>query len=98
MIPFTRRAGQQLSELRDHYEALGRIEAILNLAAAMQEASDAIERDPTAGLPAPRPYPQLARSGWAWIKARRYWVAYSTIPASVITAVFYESANIPGRI
>ena len=98
MIPFTRRAEQQLAELRDHYEALDRIEAILNLLAAVQEASDAIERNPAAGYPAPRPYPQLARSGWAWVKTRRYWVAYSTAPALVITAVFYESANIPGRV
>lgn len=91
MIPFTRRAEQQLADLRDHYEDLGRIEAILNLLAAVEEASDVTERDPTAGLPAPRPYPQLARPGWAWIKARRYWFACGTTPALVITAVFYEN-------
>jgi hypothetical protein len=52
---------------------------------------------PAAGLPAPQPYPQLARPGVAWIKAGRYWIAYTTAAAPVIVGVFYETANIPGR-
>jgi hypothetical protein len=66
--------------------------------AAIQDASDAIERDPMAGLPAPRPYPQLARSGQAWVKAGRYWIAYRRRPRLVIAAVFYDAANIPKRL
>ena len=98
MIPFSREAEQHVTALRLHYESLDRYEAIINLLAALQEASDAIKRDPMAGLSAPRPYPQLARPGQAWVKAGRYWVAYRSHPSLVIAAVFYEAANIPNRI
>jgi plasmid stabilization system protein ParE len=98
LISFSRQAAKQLANLRDHYEALDRLDAVRNLAAAMQQASDAIEHDPAAGLPAPRPYPQLARPGLAWVKAGRYWVAYTTAPRLLITGVFYDAANIPNRI
>ncbi len=56
-----------------------------------------IERSPAAGLPAPRPYPEVARAGRAWIKAGRYWVSYRTTKPLVILGVFYEAADIPGR-
>jgi hypothetical protein len=49
-------------------------------------------------LSAPRPYPDLARPGLAWIKAGRYWIAYRTKPRVIIVAVFYDTANIPGRL
>ena len=65
---------------------------------AMQEAADRIEADPAAGLPAPRPYPELARPGRAWVKAGRYWVLYRTTAPPVIIAVFFETADIPGRL
>jgi hypothetical protein len=32
------------------------------------------------------------------VKAGRYWVAYNTTQPPVIVAVFYETANIPGRL
>ena len=54
--------------------------------------------NPGAGLSAPRPYPALAQKGRAWIKAGRYWIAYRTKPRLLIVAVFYETANIPGRL
>ncbi len=41
--------------------------------AALAEVEDKIARG-VVGLPAPRPYPWLARPGWAWLKAGRYWV------------------------
>lgn len=66
--------------------------------AALQEASDTIERAPEGGLPAPRAYPQLARPGLAWMKAGRYWIAYRINPYPVIAAVFYEAADIPRRL
>jgi hypothetical protein len=65
---------------------------------ALAEAERKIERNSAAGLAAPRPYPHLAEQGRAWVKAGRYWVAYSTTQPSVIVAVFYETANIPGRL
>jgi hypothetical protein len=44
------------------------------------------------------PYPHVARPGRAWIKAGRYCIAYNTAHPPVIAAVFYETANIPGRL
>lgn len=96
MIGFTARAARQVAELRDHYEREQRPEASRNLDAALDEAARRIERDPAAGLPAPRPYPALARPGQAWTKAGAYWIRYST-RTPVITGVFYERADIPRR-
>jgi hypothetical protein len=33
-----------------------------------------------------------------WIKEGRYWIAYNPAPEPTIVAIFYESANIPGRL
>jgi hypothetical protein len=57
-----------------------------------------IEHNPATGLPAPRPYPQLARPGQAWVKAGRYWIAYRRRPRLVIAAVFFDTANFPKRL
>ncbi|MDA8252325.1 MAG: hypothetical protein M0Z28_24600 [Rhodospirillales bacterium] len=97
MIAYTRKATRQVTTLRDHYEEKDRPEALANLAAALNEAERRIERNPGAGLPAPRPYPALARPGRAWIKMGRYWIAYSTTAPPVIVGVFYDTADIPGR-
>jgi plasmid stabilization system protein ParE len=98
LIGFTARAAQQFQNLREHYEDRERPEAVRGLIAAMQEAERRIESNPAGGLAAPRPYPRLARPGWAWVKAGRYWVAYSTTQPPVIVAVFYETADIPRRV
>ena len=91
------KADSQIVNLRQHYEALGRTEALDAFEAALEAAERKIDRDPSGGVPAPRPYPFLARPGQAWIKSGRYWIAYSTVPPPVIIGVFYETANIPGR-
>jgi plasmid stabilization system protein ParE len=98
LIEYSARAVRQIEELRHHYEDRERIEAILALDAALDEAERKIESNPAAGLSAPRPYPHLARRGRAWVKAGRYWVAYTATQPPVITAVFYDTANIPGRV
>lgn len=98
MIGFTAKAERQINALRRHYERLERPEAIHNLIAAVQEAAGKIEADPEAGLPAPRPYPALARPRRAWVQAGRYWVLYRTTTPPVIVAVFYDAADIPGRL
>jgi plasmid stabilization system protein ParE len=97
VIGLSRRAEAQIDRLLRHYERLGRVEASRNLLTALETASVQIERDPAVGVPAPRPYPQLARPGRAWVKVGRYWFAYRWHPPLVIAAVFYESADIPRR-
>jgi plasmid stabilization system protein ParE len=91
-------AGRQVRELQRHYRNLGRPEAIRGLAAALETAWRAITTTPRAGLPAPRPYPRLAQPGTLWLKSGRYWIAYRTQPSVAIVAVFFETANIPGRL
>jgi len=91
-------AGRQVRELQRHYRDLGRPEAIRGLAAALEAAWRPITTAPAAGLPAPRPYPWLAQPGRLWLKAGRYWIAYRTQPTTAIVAVFFDTANIPGRL
>jgi hypothetical protein len=75
-VKFSAGAIFQVDELRRHYLAKGRPEAARNLTAALRLAV----RQITAGksLPAPRPYPELAREGEAWTRAGRYWIAHTT--------------------
>lgn len=98
MIVYAARALRQIDDLHHHYKNLGHIEAILTLDAALYEAERKIEANPSGGLPAPRPYPRVARPGRAGVKAGRYWVAYTTTAPPVITAIFYDAADIPGRV
>jgi hypothetical protein len=98
LIGYTDEALEQVHALRRHYESLARDAAIRALDRALADSEAKIERAPDTGLPAPRSYPQLARPGLAWIKSGRYWVAYRTGPVPVIVAVFFETANIPGRL
>ena len=98
MIVLTPRAIRQVAALRRHYEGLGRSEAIRNLIVALEDAWRTIVGNPENGLPAPRPYPMLARPGRGWILSGRYWIAYNTRPPIAIVAVFYDSADIPGRL
>ncbi len=98
MIEYTRRAERQIDLLRQYYEAHQRLEALRNLDAALDEAEARIERDPGAGVPAPRPYPFLVRKGRGWIRVRRYWFAYSTAAPHVIVGVYYDTADIPNRV
>jgi hypothetical protein len=55
-----------------HYEALGRVEASINLPNALERAEARISETPEAGLPAPRPYPALAKAGRRWIVEGTY--------------------------
>ena len=97
MIALTPKAAHQLDALRWHYVERARLEALRNLAAAVTDAIVMIERNPGAGLAAPRPYPALAKAGRRWVKSGRYWVMYSTTQPPVITGIFHETADIPNR-
>jgi plasmid stabilization system protein ParE len=98
LIEYAPRARGQVIALRRHYESLDRPAALRGLVTALDQAERQIASNPAAGLPAPRPYPRLARPGVAWIKAGRYWISYTTTPSPVIVGVFYEIANIPRRV
>ena len=98
MIAYTPEAERQVDDLRQHYEDHERIEAVRALFAALNEAAREIVRNPASGLAAPRPYPALAEPGRAWVKTRRYWIAYSTTQPPVIVGVFYDAADIPRRV
>jgi plasmid stabilization system protein ParE len=98
LIEYTRKAERHIDLLRQHYETHQRLEALRNLDVAIDDAETRIAYEPDAGLPAPRPYPFLARKGRAWIKAGRYWFAYSNTVPPVIVGVFYDTADIPNRV
>ena len=74
-----------------------RANAIRNLVTAVRSAADRIARDPMKGLPAPRPYPDLARPGRTWVKSGVYWIAYRIDGEPIIAGIFHEAADIPGR-
>jgi plasmid stabilization system protein ParE len=100
MISLSPEAEAQLDGLIAHYEALGRVEASinLNLLNALERAKARIAETPEPGLPAPRPYPALAKAGRRWIIEGTYWISYSPTTPPVISGVFYAMADIPNRL
>ena len=98
MILLTPEARRHVRELYAYYEERDQPEAARALRKALTAASEKITTAPGAGLPAPRPYPRLARPGSTWLKSGRYWIGYQTQPTTAIVAVFFETANIPGRV
>ena len=99
MIPFSPRAKRQLDELTHHYADRGRDVAIDHLVDSIERASARYLANRGQFYDAPRPYPTLLRQGWRWTKEGRYWIAFSpTKGGPVIRAIFYDAANIPGRL
>jgi hypothetical protein len=74
------------------------MQAAINLLAALERASRRIVEAPNAGLPAPRPYPSLARPGFRWVKEGPYWISYMAVVAPIIVGVYHEAADIPNRV
>ena len=74
MRPLTPRAQIQLDALTERDEALGRDDAIHNLMTALVDVSNRIEAVAGLGLPAPRPYPEIANLnlGFRWLKMGSY--------------------------
>lgn len=100
MVRITEEARTQYLRLLRWYLAEGRPRAARNLEAAYGAAVERIESSPAASLAFPRPYPSLARYGFRWIKERRYWFAFADRgeDGPVITNVFDETADMPGRV
>jgi plasmid stabilization system protein ParE len=97
MIALSPEAEAQLDALIAHYEALGRLEASIHLLTALERARTRISERPEAGLPAPRPYPALAKAGRRWVIEGSYWISYSLTTPPIISGVFYAMADIPNR-
>jgi plasmid stabilization system protein ParE len=94
----TQEARQHVRALRAYYEERDRLEASRALRNALAAAWEKIATSSAPGQPAPRPYPHLVQPGRLWLKSGRYWIAYRIRPAPAIVAVFFETANIPGRL
>jgi len=88
LIGFTARAARQFLELRQHYEAKGRIDAIRGLIEATQEASRKIEQNQPTG--SRRPAPIRIWPGRAVRGSRRVGTGYLTAPRihPLLTACF----------
>ncbi|MBC7835540.1 MAG: hypothetical protein H7Y88_10650 [Phycisphaerales bacterium] len=96
MIALTPEAAAQIAEFERFYVEMTRPQALRNLGHALAEASLIIVNAPERGLPAPRPYPELAVLELSWLKRGRYWIAYdASVP--IIAGVFFETSAIPGR-
>jgi plasmid stabilization system protein ParE len=68
VVVLTPEAEAHLKGLILHYESLDRPAATRNMMTAVEAAKERIARAPAAGLPAPRPYPQLKKLGRLWLK------------------------------
>jgi hypothetical protein len=64
---------------------------------AVDAARARIAATPLAGMPAPRPYPNLKKPGRLWLKSGRYWISYSSRPL-VIIGIFFETVDIPRHV
>ncbi len=99
MIPLSPAAERQLNELTRYYAERERDAAIDNLVDCVERASARYQANRGLFYNAPRPYPSLLRPGWRWTKEGRYWFAFGrTESGAVIRAIFYDEADIPGRV
>jgi hypothetical protein len=65
---------------------------------AYEAAVEAIAAEPASWLGHPRPYPDLARYGFRWIKVHRYWFGYLPVANPIITNILDEVADIPTHV
>jgi hypothetical protein len=96
VISLTSEAIAQLNEFERYYIEKERPQALRNLGHALAEASLIILNAPERGLPAPRPYPDLAALALLWLKRGRYWIAYDPTKL-VIAGVFFDTGDISSR-
>ena len=99
MIPLSPAAERQLDELTRFYAERERDAAIGSLVDSVERGSARYLANEGLFYDAPRPYPALLRPGWRWTKEGRYWIAFGlTKSGPVIRAIFYDAADMPGRL
>jgi len=92
-------AAAQFDALLDYYMERNRDDAIRRLRVALGEALTKIDTVPDGGRTFPGPYRGIGRWPYRWIKVHRYWFAYAVEGGdSVITNIFFESADIENRL
>gem|GEM_PF-1636442 len=75
-----------------------RPDAARKLIETYDAAVEQIASGPRSWLTHPRPYPEIARYGFRWIKIHRYWFAYQPAQSPVITNIFDEAGDIPRQV
>jgi len=72
--------------------------AARRLIEAYGTAVEEIAGAPSSWFHHPRPYPELARYGFRWIKVHRYWFSYLPDRDPIITNILDEVADIPTHV
>jgi plasmid stabilization system protein ParE len=98
LIRLSPAAEEQVDALIAYYESKARLTAAETLLAVIERARTRIAERPDIGLPAPRPYPLLARRNLLWIKERSHWISYSRTTPPVILGIVYATSDIPNRL
>lgn len=98
ILPYTYRAASQVEALAAHYLRKRRLEAVKNFLAILRDASAAIVAGTTTIYPAPRPYPELLEAGTYWTHFAPYWIAFRNRKGPIISAVLYDTSDMPNRL
>jgi len=99
ILPYTHRAASHVDALVTYYlYKKGRPEAVRALYRTLEAASVAIMAKTATLYDAPRPYPAVREPGAYWVYFAPYWIAFRRPQNPIISAVFYDAADIPNRI
>jgi plasmid stabilization system protein ParE len=98
ILPYTHKAASHVEALAAHYLHKKRPEAIKNLFAILRDASAAIVAGAATVYPTPRPYPELLEVGRFWVHFPPYWIAFRNRKGPIISAVLYDTSDIPSRL
>jgi hypothetical protein len=93
---------QYLGVLRPYLRATprrgARPAAVRKLIEAYAAAVEHIAAGPRTWFHFPRPYPDVARYDFRWIKVHRYWFAYVPDADPIITNILDEVSDIPANV
>ncbi len=97
MVRLSSSAQKQYLDLIDHFLARGYDQAAEKLNDAVDQARLTINANPSEGREYPAVYTELIWPNVKWVKAHRYWFAYTTDGDPVIFNILWDTADIPGR-